>query len=186
MTMMRPPARSTRWPRAAAEHSPNRRAPGATRRPRGRRPRRSASANGSVLSGHDVHVDGSAAPSRRRARAAPPCSLATANRGVAAQCPTFAAIAPASDGSSMPICSTRSPMRTPLIVTGNGSRVDAAYAKTCAFPHDIVADCDSTTRNCPCARQAWRAARRPRRRQHDDDRRRDARFARVWRCRSAR
>ena len=76
-------------------------------------------------------------------------------------------------GSSTPICSTRSPIRTPLIVTASGSRRRSTYAKTCAFPHDIVADCDSTTRHCPCARQARRAARRPRRRQHDDHRRRD-------------
>ena len=74
----------------------------------------------------------------------------------------------------MPICSARSPMRTPLIVTGSGSRADARLTQKHAhFPHDIVADCDSTTRHCPCTRQAWRAARRPRRRQHDDHRRRD-------------
>ena len=36
----------------------------------------------------------------------------------------FAAIAPTRAGSSMPICRTRSPMRTPLMTTGNGSRED--------------------------------------------------------------
>ncbi len=76
-------------------------------------------------------------------------------------------------GRRLPICSTRSPMRTPLIATGSGSRPGRwSCAKTCAFPHDIVAGCDSTTRDRPCTRQAWRAARRPRRRQHDDHRRR--------------
>src|SRR5688572_18474706 len=109
-----------------------------------------------------------AAPALRACAALP--SLVTANAAWPLN-PTFAAIAPASDRSVIPSCSARSPIRTPLIATGNRSRLDLRR-KNIDFPHDIVADRDCTTANCPCTRQAWRDARGPRRGQHDDNRRR--------------
>ena len=65
--------------------------------------------------------------------------------------PVFAAIPAATSGSSRPTCSDA--FAEAHAAHGDRQRLarDASVsAKTCAFPHDIVADCDSTTRDRPC------------------------------------